>query len=193
MLFRTSPRHPPPTVRRHQVYARALLHQTDEDFAVCGPLALNGSASYAVSVRRPAASLPRFLPTVGHPSAVAVRFASCAQLTKRTSTSKTVPMLGAPHRRARLLPVPSPPVRRWIEAGGLRLMRGPMASSVSAGSHAEARVARAGRPDRVTPRCARCWSGPGGTRSSHARRCPAISLAPGPAGGVVSASRSGWP
>ncbi len=69
---------------------RAPLHRTTagstplrlghESFAVSGPLALLGSALYPVPVRRLAVYAPRFLPTVGHPSAVALRFTRRDQL-----------------------------------------------------------------------------------------------------------------
>ena len=51
-----------------------------ESFAVFGPLALVGSALYPVSVRRPMGYLPRFLQTVGHPSALALPFGPCGQV-----------------------------------------------------------------------------------------------------------------
>ncbi len=52
-----------------------------ESFAASCPLALLGSALYPVLVHRLAVYAPRFLPTVGHPSAVALRFVRCGQLT----------------------------------------------------------------------------------------------------------------
>ena len=51
-----------------------------KSFAVFGPLALLGSAFYAVLVHRLAIYAPRFLPTLGHPHAVALRFARLGQL-----------------------------------------------------------------------------------------------------------------
>ena len=69
----------------------ALLHCTTagftpprldhKGFAVSCPLALLGSAFYPVLVHRLAIYAPRFLPTLGHPHAVALRFARCDQLT----------------------------------------------------------------------------------------------------------------
>ena len=44
------------------------------------PLALLGSAFYAVLVHRLTIYAPRFLPTLGRPHAVALRFAHCDQL-----------------------------------------------------------------------------------------------------------------
>jgi hypothetical protein len=51
-----------------------------ESFAVSCPLALVGGALYPVSVRRPMGYLPRFLQTVGHPSALALPFGPCGQV-----------------------------------------------------------------------------------------------------------------
>ncbi len=68
----------------------AFLHRTTagstppplghESFAVHGPLALVGTASYPVLVHRHAVYAPRFLPTLGHPHAVALHFTRCDQL-----------------------------------------------------------------------------------------------------------------
>jgi hypothetical protein len=52
-----------------------------KSFAAFGPLALLGSASYPVLVHRLTVYDPRVLPTVGHPSAVALHFVRCSQLT----------------------------------------------------------------------------------------------------------------
>lgn len=67
----------------------AFLHRTTagstppplghESFAVHGPLALV-TASYPVLVHRHAVYAPRFLPTLGHPHAVALHFTRCDQL-----------------------------------------------------------------------------------------------------------------
>lgn len=57
------------------------LRLDHESFAVSGPLALLGSAFYPILVHRLAAYAPRFLPTLGHPRAVALRFVRCDQLT----------------------------------------------------------------------------------------------------------------
>jgi len=75
--------------RSPQVRA-ALLHRTTaaftpprlghESFAVSCPLALLGNAFYAVLVYRLAIYAPRFLPTLGRPRAVALRFIRCDQL-----------------------------------------------------------------------------------------------------------------
>ena len=51
-----------------------------KSFAVFSPLALLGNALYPVLVHRPADYAPRFLPTLGHPCAVALRFTRCGQL-----------------------------------------------------------------------------------------------------------------
>jgi len=68
----------------------ALLHRTTaeftplrlghESFAASCPLTLLGSAFYSVLVHRLAVYAPRFLPTLGHPCAVALRFIRCGQL-----------------------------------------------------------------------------------------------------------------
>jgi len=52
-----------------------------ESFAASCPLALLGNAFYPVLVHRLTDYAPRFLPTVGHPSAVALHFVRCGQLT----------------------------------------------------------------------------------------------------------------
>jgi len=49
-------------------------------FAVPGPLALLGSAFYAILVHQLTIYAPRFLPTLGHSHAVALHFAHCDQL-----------------------------------------------------------------------------------------------------------------
>jgi hypothetical protein len=69
----------------------ALLHRTTaaftppcldhESFVVSCPLALLGSAFYAVLVHRLAIYAPRFLPTLGRPRAVALHFVRRDQLT----------------------------------------------------------------------------------------------------------------
>src|ERR1017187_3226949 len=69
----------------------ALLHRTTaastpprldhEGFVVTCPLALLGSAFYTVLVHRLAIYAPRFLPTLGRPHAVALRFVRRDQLT----------------------------------------------------------------------------------------------------------------
>src|SRR5919108_3296924 len=51
-----------------------------KSFAVLGLLALLGNAFYAVLVHRLTTYAPRFLPTLGRPHAVALRFAHCDQL-----------------------------------------------------------------------------------------------------------------
>ena len=75
--------------KSHQVRV-AHLHRTTtasspprlghKSLVVSGPLALPGSAFYAALVHRLAIYAPRFLPTVGRPYAVALRFAHCDQL-----------------------------------------------------------------------------------------------------------------
>ena len=57
------------------------LRLDHESFAVAGPLALLSSALYPILVHRLAAYAPRFLPTIGHPLAVALRFVRGDQLT----------------------------------------------------------------------------------------------------------------
>src|SRR5207237_10543867 len=58
--------------RERRVYVRPSLGH--RSFVVSCPLAPLADASYPVSVRRPAVFAPRFLSTVGRPSAVALRF-----------------------------------------------------------------------------------------------------------------------
>jgi len=62
-----------------------------KSFVVSGPLALLGNALYAVLVHRLAIYAPRFLPTLGHPHAVALRFVRCDQLTAGLAPAKTRP------------------------------------------------------------------------------------------------------
>ena len=79
----------------------ALLHHTaaastprrldHKSFAVCGPLALLGSAFYAVLVHRLMIYAPRFLPTVDYSSAVALHFAHCGQLTAGLTPARVRP------------------------------------------------------------------------------------------------------
>ena len=76
-------------MRSPQVRA-ALLHCTTagytpprfdhKSFLVLRPVALLGSASYPILVHRLTVYVPRFLPTLGHPHAVALRFARRDQL-----------------------------------------------------------------------------------------------------------------
>jgi hypothetical protein len=63
----------PPDLRR--------LSFDHQSFAVFGLLALLGTAFYLVLVHRLMIYAPRFLPTIGHPHAVALHFACCGQLT----------------------------------------------------------------------------------------------------------------
>src|SRR5690606_6654918 len=56
-------------------------HLGHKSFAASCPLALLGSASYPIFVHRLTVYDPRFLPTVGRPSAVALHFVRCGQLT----------------------------------------------------------------------------------------------------------------
>ena len=57
------------------------LRLDHQSFAVSCPLALLHSAFYPVLVHRLADYAPRFLPTFGHPHAVALHFVRCDQLT----------------------------------------------------------------------------------------------------------------
>ena len=85
---------------RPQVRA-ALLHHTTaaftprrldhKNFAVRCPLALLGSAFYAVRVPRLMIYDSRFLPTVDYSSAVALHFARCGQLTAGLSPTGVRP------------------------------------------------------------------------------------------------------
>jgi hypothetical protein len=73
-----------PQVRTHTFIALAAAFTPPclghKSFVVHCPLALLGSAFYAVFVHRLAIYAPRFLPTLGHPHAVALHFAHCDQL-----------------------------------------------------------------------------------------------------------------
>jgi hypothetical protein len=60
--------------------ASTPLRLGHKSFVVLCPLALLGNAFYAVLVHRLAIYAPRFLPTLGHPHAVALHFAHCDQL-----------------------------------------------------------------------------------------------------------------
>ena len=51
-----------------------------KSFLVYDPVALLSSASYPILVQRLTVYVPRFLPTLGHPHAVALRFARRDQL-----------------------------------------------------------------------------------------------------------------
>ena len=57
------------------------LRLDHESFAISCPLALLGSAFYPILVHRLADYDPRFLPTLGHPHAVALHFIRRDQLT----------------------------------------------------------------------------------------------------------------
>ena len=57
------------------------LRLDHESFAISCPLALLGSAFYPILVHRLADYDPRFLPTLGHPHAVALHFVRRDQLT----------------------------------------------------------------------------------------------------------------
>ena len=79
----------------------AILHRTaaaftsptlgHESFAVHCLLALLGAASDAVRVPRLAVYAPRFLPTLGRPHAVALRFARCGQLGRGLAPPRSRP------------------------------------------------------------------------------------------------------
>ena len=64
----------------HTVAASTPLRLDHKSFAVLCPLALLGSAFYAVLVHRLVIYAPRFLSTVDYSSAVALHFAHCGQL-----------------------------------------------------------------------------------------------------------------
>jgi len=61
-----------------------------------GPLALLGSAFYAIRVPRLMIYDPRFLPTVGCPSAAALHFAHCGQLAAGLSPAGVRPCWAHP-------------------------------------------------------------------------------------------------
>lgn len=65
----------------HRTTAEFTLPRLDhESFAETCPLTLLNSALYPVLVHRLTIYAPRFLPTLGHPNAVALHFACCDQL-----------------------------------------------------------------------------------------------------------------
>ncbi len=66
----------------------------------CCPLALPGSAFYTVLVHRLAIYAPRFLPTLGHPHAVALRFAHCDQLAAGLEGTRGIESLSLLEARA---------------------------------------------------------------------------------------------
>ena len=73
-----------PQVRTHSFITQPphlrRLTFDQKSFAVFGPLALIGTAFYVVLVHRLMICAPRFLPTIGRPHAVALRFARLGQL-----------------------------------------------------------------------------------------------------------------
>lgn len=69
------------TYLHHTAAASTLPCLGHKSFAVPGPLALLGIALYAVLVHRLMIYAPRFLPTLGHPCAVAFHFVRRDQLT----------------------------------------------------------------------------------------------------------------
>lgn len=71
----------PATGKEHTAAASTLPCLGHRSFAVPGPLALLGIALYAVLVHRLMIYAPRFLPTRGHPCAVAFHFVRRGQLT----------------------------------------------------------------------------------------------------------------
>jgi len=66
-----------------------------------GPLALLGNAFYPVLVHRLAIYVPRLLPTLGRPGAVALRFVRCDQLTGGLAPPRVRPCWAHPKKTAR--------------------------------------------------------------------------------------------
>ena len=64
-----------------------------------GPLALLGSAIYAVLVHRLMIDAPRFLPTLSYPHAVALHFARCGQLAAGLSPTGVRPCWAHPQKK----------------------------------------------------------------------------------------------
>ena len=98
----------PPDLRR--------LSLDHKSFAERCPLALLGSASYPVLVHRLADFAPRFLPTLGRPHAVALRFVRCGQLTGGLPPPRSRPCW-AHNVYATVVAIPG----TWSAAGTLRL------------------------------------------------------------------------
>ena len=69
------------TLLRRTTAGFTPLRLGHKSFAAFGPLALLGSASYPILVHRLTVYAPRFLSTVARPSAVALHFVRCGQLT----------------------------------------------------------------------------------------------------------------
>ncbi len=77
------------------------LRLDHESFAVACPLALLGSAFYPILVHRLAVYAPRFLPTLGHPHAVALHFVRCDQLTAGLSPAGMRPCWAHKYKKTR--------------------------------------------------------------------------------------------
>ena len=139
----------------------ALLHCTTaaftplcldhESFATSCPLALLGSAFYPVLVHRLAIYAPRFLPTLSHPHAVALRFVRCDQLTVGLSPTGVRPCWA--HRRS------SRPL------AGTEGIRG----AIHPGLHRHANAS----PQGVPPKC----GGVGGDPGARPGSAPALGIA----------------
>ena len=97
----------------------AILHRTTagstpstldhKSFAVSSLLALVDHASYPILVHRLTVYAPRFLPTLGHPHAVALHFAHCGQLAGGLSPPRSRPCWAHKKGGPKAAPVPGLP------------------------------------------------------------------------------------
>ena len=98
-----------PQVRTHSFIAQPphLRHPSlgHKSFMVSCPLALLGNAFYAILVHRLMIYVPRFLPTVGYPSAVALHFAHCARLAAGLAPAGVRPCWAHPKKNGHHLTV----------------------------------------------------------------------------------------
>lgn len=85
----------------HRTTAASTPPRLDhKSFAVSGPLALLGNAFYPVLVHRLAIYATRFLPTIGHPLAVALHFVRRDQLTAGLAPAGVRPCWAHQKKRA---------------------------------------------------------------------------------------------
>ena len=83
------------------IAASTPLRLGHKSFANWSLLALLDSAFYAIFVHRLAVYVPRFLPTLGHPHAVALHFAHCDQLAAGLSPAGVRPCRAHSNKRFR--------------------------------------------------------------------------------------------
>lgn len=110
-----------------------------KSFAVSCPLALLGSAFYPVLIHRLADYAPRFLPTLGHPHAVALHFVRCDQLTAGLAPTGVRPCWAHKKRQPKLPCLVPLANQRLLSAGPPYFLR----SSCTVRSCAAASASRA--------------------------------------------------